>query len=101
MTWWAPIDHPTDRPPALADVDVAGRLRVVADAYGMTSAQRWRVVPTALRMASNTVLTSRAAAEADPVFLRWWEEGLADILPRREAWLRAEADRIDAAVRSG
>lgn len=101
MTWWAPIAHPCDRPPGLADVDVASRLRVLADAYGMTGAQRRDVVPTAVRMASNAVLGMRAAAEADPVFLRWWQEGLVDSLPRRVAWLRSEVDRIDAAVRSG
>jgi hypothetical protein len=36
LYWWAPLLHPRDRAPALTDADVAGRVRVFADA-GATS----------------------------------------------------------------
>lgn len=39
-------------------------------------------------------VTLRAAAEADPVFRRWWEDGVKDRMPRAERWLLLESDRI-------
>ena len=101
MGWWVPLEHPADRPPELVGADIGGRLRLVADTYGLTPSQRTEVLPAALRRADNVVLTMRAAAAVDPVFRRWWQEGLADTLPRRREWLRAVADRLDAALRSG
>jgi Phosphotransferase enzyme family len=40
--WWTPLTHPNDRPPALRDADVPARVRIVADAYGLTQEQRAR-----------------------------------------------------------
>jgi hypothetical protein len=100
LYWWAPLMHPADRAPALAETDVAERARAFADAYGMTAAQRAQIVPVAVRRAHNTSLTMRAAAEADPVFRRWWDEGVKDRMPRTEIWLAAEAPHIDAALRT-
>ncbi len=57
---------------------------------------RAQVVPVALQRARNNRLTMEAAAAVDPVFRRWWDEGLKDQLPRAERWLTSEADRIAA-----
>ncbi len=65
----------------------------------MTATQRAQIVPVALRRAHNTSLTMKAAAKTDPVFRRWWDEGVKDRLPRAEAWLATEAPGIDAALR--
>jgi hypothetical protein len=56
------------------------------------------VVPTALKRARGSTATMRSAAEADPVFRRWWEGGTRDLLPRAEAWLQGEADRLTACL---
>jgi hypothetical protein len=96
--WWAPLTHPADRAPAMREADVPRRVRIVADAYDMSKAQRAVVVPTALRRAGNSIPAMRAAAEADPVFRRWWDGGLHDKLLRAERWLAAEADRLTAAL---
>jgi hypothetical protein len=61
LYWWAPLLHPTDRAPALVDADIP----------------RFH-------------LTSRGAAEADPVFRRFWQQGVKDRMPRAEAWLAHE-----------
>lgn len=98
MYWWVPLLHPIDRPPSLATADAAHRVRVFADAYGMSRKQRAQVLPVALLRASNTHITMRAAAEVDPVFKRWWEEGVKDRMPRAEAWLDAEGAAIEAAL---
>jgi Ser/Thr protein kinase RdoA (MazF antagonist) len=100
MSWWVPLTDPQDRAPSLVDADAAERVRTFADAYQMSAGQRARVVPTAIRRAANVTLTMRAAAEADPVFRRWWDDGLENRLRRAESWLAREADRIDLRLRS-
>jgi hypothetical protein len=47
-------------------------------------------------MAQRYQLTARAAAEADPVFRGFWEQGAKDELPRAEAWLRETGPAIAA-----
>jgi Ser/Thr protein kinase RdoA (MazF antagonist) len=98
MYWWIPLLHPIDRAPALVDADAGQRVRAFADAYGMTQAQRAEVVPLAVRRARNSHVSMRAAAQADPVFRRWWDEGVKDRMPRAEAWLAAEGASIEVAL---
>jgi hypothetical protein len=86
LYWWVPLLHPLDRPPALVDADVPRRIRTFADAYGMTAGQRRQLVPLAVRRTHNSHLTARAAAEVDPVFRRFWEQGVKDRMPRAEQW---------------
>lgn len=96
LYWWAPLLHPQDRAPALVDADIPHRAAVFADAYGMTDRQRRDLVPLATRMVHRFYLTVRAAAQADPVFQRFWHEGIKDRLPRAEAWLAQEGPAIAA-----
>ncbi|MET3934461.1 aminoglycoside phosphotransferase family protein [Arthrobacter sp. OAP107] len=98
--WWAPLLHPFDRSPSLSDTHGVERLRLFADAYGMDSRQRALVVPLAVQRSKNSLITMRAAADADPVFNRWWKEGMEERLQRAERWLAAEAPRMAAALRS-
>jgi hypothetical protein len=51
-----------------------------------------------MRRVRNTGLTMQAAAEADPVFRRWWDEGVKDRIPRAQAWLAQEGQRISAVL---
>ncbi|WP_206604354.1 phosphotransferase [Arthrobacter pityocampae] len=99
LYWWAPLCHPQDRGPALADVDVPRRVRLFVDAYGMSTVQRHQVVDAALRRQRNSAITMRAAAEADPIFRRWWEGGVKDRLPRADSWLTATAPSLREALR--
>ncbi|MCW2132071.1 aminoglycoside phosphotransferase family protein [Arthrobacter sp. VKM Ac-2550] len=98
LYWWAPLLHQTDRAPALAEADIPARVRLFADAYGMNAEQRSRLVDVAIQRSRNASLTAKAAADADPVFKRWWDEGVKDRMPRAEAWLRDNADLIRAAL---
>lgn len=97
--WWAPLLHPTDRDPALVEADVPALVAAFADAYGLSPKQRARLVPTALQRARNLHLTARAAAQADPVFLRFWEQGVKDRMPRAEQWWADNAAGVDACLR--
>jgi aminoglycoside phosphotransferase (APT) family kinase protein len=94
LYWWAPLLDPLDRAPSLVDADIPRRVRLFADAYDMTADMRVRVVPLAMRRARNATLTMRSAAQVDPVFRRWWDQGVGDRLLRAEAWLLGEGDGI-------
>jgi Ser/Thr protein kinase RdoA (MazF antagonist) len=96
LWWWAPLRDPRDRAPAFAGLDIPYRAAIFADAYGMTSQQRQDLVPLMARMAHRYHRTARAAADADPVFLRLWEQGAKDQLPRAEAWLKQASPAIAA-----
>lgn len=97
LYWWAPLVDPVDRSRVLADADVPARVRAFADAYGMTADQRRSVIQVATRAIANSALTSRAAAEVDPVFRRWWDEGGKDRMPRVVEWLAWESSALEAA----
>ncbi|WUH99158.1 aminoglycoside phosphotransferase family protein [Spirillospora sp. NBC_00431] len=96
LYWWAPLLDPEDRAPSLVGADIPHRVAVFADAYGMTGRQRRDLVPLARRMVHRFHLATRAAAEADPVFRRFWRQGVKDRMPRAEAWLALEGPAIAA-----
>ena len=98
LWWWAPLRDPQDRAPAFAGADIPHRSAVFAGAYGITAQQRQDLVPLMIRMARRYHLSARAAADADPVFRRFWEEGAKDELPRAQAWLEQAAPAIAAAL---
>jgi Ser/Thr protein kinase RdoA (MazF antagonist) len=98
LYWWAPLLHPLDRPPALMDADIPGRVVAFANAYGMTAKQRANLVPLAVKRTRELHASARAAAEVDPVFKRFWEEGVKDRMPRAEAWWIDNAEPIAAAL---
>ncbi len=94
LWWWAPLRDPRDRAPAFTTLHIPHRTAVFADAYGMTAQQRQDLVPLIIRIVHRYHLTARAAAEADPVFRRLWEQGAKDELPRAEAWLKQAGPAI-------
>ncbi len=98
MYWWVPLIDPDDRRPAARDLDAGRRLRVFADAYGMSPAQRSEVVAVAVQRARNTTVTMAAAAAADPVFARWWHGGLGERTARAVVWITGAAPRLGTAL---
>jgi hypothetical protein len=98
LYWWAQLLDPLDRAPVLRDVDVAERVALFADAYDMDADQRTGLMPLAIDMVHNFHLSAREAAKVDPVFARFWDDGVRDKMPRAEAWLAANATAITAAL---
>jgi hypothetical protein len=98
LWYWAPLKwgDPRDRAPALADADIAHRVAVFADAYGMSARQRGELAPLAVDVARRYHEDSRVSAELDPVLRKHWEDGGKDVLPRAEAWVREMAPAIAA-----
>jgi len=100
LYWWVPLLDPRDRAPAFTDLDAAHRVAVFVDAYGMTRRRREELVPLATRMIHRFHERARAAADSDSVFLRLWEEGVKDRMPRAEAWIAREGRAINARITS-
>jgi len=98
LGYWAPFAPAEDRPAALRDADVPGRVRLFADAYGMDAAQREQVLPMALARTRNAMQSMKAAAKADQAWRAAWEGGLKDELPRSIAWLTNNAHVITRAL---
>jgi hypothetical protein len=101
MMWWAPLGEPTDQDPLMRDVDVPRRCRLIADAYGMSDIDRSRLVEVAIMRTRRSWHLMKRRAETDGGgWLRMWNEGVGDVIERREAWLDRNAALLDAALTS-
>ena len=96
LYWWAPLLDPLDRAPALAEADIARRVAIFADAYGMTASQRRALVPVAGQMIRRFHISTREKADTDPVFRRMWDASAKDRLPRAERWIEQAGPAIAA-----
>ena len=97
--WWVPLQHPGDRAPAQAGVDVPARLRLLLDEYGLPAADRPGLLELADRQWRRSWLLMRANAEQrGGGWARMWAEGVGDVIQRRRAWFAAERDTLAAAV---
>lgn len=99
MMWWAPLADPADVDPLLQHVDVPRRCRLLADAYGMSQADRRRLVNVAImRTRRSWHLMKRHAETHGDGWRRMWDEGVGDVINRRLAWLERNADTIGEAL---
>jgi hypothetical protein len=99
MMWWAPLADPRDADPLLQGVDVPRRARILADAYGLSGADRERVIEVALVRSRRSwhLMKDRAETEGGG-WQRMWDEGVGDVINRREAWLERHAAALTAAL---
>jgi hypothetical protein len=99
MMWWAPLADPRDVDPLLQGVDVPRRARLLADAYGLSDADRVRVVEVAVvRSRRSWHLMKHRAESVGGGWQRMWDEGVGDVIKRREAWLDEHATALTAAL---
>jgi hypothetical protein len=99
MLWWGPLFDPRDVEPLLRDLDVPRRCRMLADAYGMSGADRARVIEvTIMRTRRSWYLMKQLAERDGGGWLRMWDEGVGDVIKRREAWLGQNAAALQAAL---
>lgn len=96
LYWWAPLLDPVDRAPAFKDLDIPGRVALFAASYGLERDQCRDLVVYAARLIQRMHARMRVAASVDPVFARFWEEGVKDRMPRAEAWIASEGPAIAA-----
>jgi hypothetical protein len=99
MLWWAPLFDPRDAEPLLRGLDVPRRCRMMADAYGMSGTDRARVIEVAVMRTRRSWYLMRRRAERDGGgWQRMWDEGVGDVIKRREAWLDENAATLEAAL---
>jgi hypothetical protein len=99
MMWWAPLSDPRDADPLLQSVDVPRRARILADAYGLSGADRERVIEVAVvRSRRSWHLMKHRAQTHGGGWQRMWDEGVGDVIKRREAWLERHAPALTAAL---
>ena len=99
MLWWAPLSDPRDVDPLLQHVDVARRARILGDAYGLSGTDRERIVEVAmLRTRRAWYLMKHRAETLGGGWQRMWDEGVGDVIKRREAWLDRHGPMLTAAL---
>jgi hypothetical protein len=99
MLWWAPLSDPRDVDPLLRDVDVARRARILADSYSLSGTDRERVMEVAvLRTRRSWYLMKQRAQTHGGGWQRMWDEGVGNVIRRREAWLDRHAAQLTAAL---
>jgi hypothetical protein len=99
MMWWAPLSDPRDADPLLQRVDVPRRARILADAYGLSDADRERVIEVAVvRSRRSWHLMKDRAETHGGGWQRMWDDGVGDEIKRREAWLERHATELTAAL---
>jgi hypothetical protein len=85
---WVPLTAPEDVWETWRGIDQAARLRVLVDAYGLGDSDRSLLVDLAVTGAQGSWLRMRAAAEQrGGGWARMWDEGVGDVIRRREEWL--------------
>ena len=99
MMWWAPLADPRDVDPLLQGADVPRRARILADAYDLSGADRERVIEVAvMRTRRSWHLMKQRAETRGGGWQRMWDEGVGDVIKRREAWLDQHAPALAAAL---
>jgi aminoglycoside phosphotransferase (APT) family kinase protein len=99
MLWWAPLSDPRDVDPLLRDVDVPQRVRILADEYGLSGTDRERIMEVGmLRTRRAWYLMKQRAETLGGGWQRMWDEGVGDVIKRREAWLDRHAATLIAAL---
>jgi hypothetical protein len=97
---WAPLREERDQPERLRGRGLA-RLRLFADAYGLTTAERRRVVEALPQtQAWAYAIVRRAIDDGHETFERMWADGGADRADRTQTWLREHGLQARAALES-
>jgi hypothetical protein len=99
MMWWAPFADPRDVDPLMEGVDVLRRARILADAYGLSDADRERIVEVGvMRTRRAWYLMKHRAQTHGGGWQRMWDDGVGDVIKRRGAWLDRHAAALTAAL---
>lgn len=92
---WAPITDPLDRDPAQLALDTGPRLRLFADAYGLSPRERLDLLPTARLRFDRSYVAMRHKAETEGGgWERMWSAGAGQSIRRAAAWLDAHEDEL-------
>ena len=92
---WVPLRDPVDAWPGWEALDHFRRLRIFADAYGWDRDERRRVPGLGVDAAALSHDRMRHnAATLGGGWARMWDEGVGELILRRQSWLEANAERL-------
>jgi hypothetical protein len=99
MLWWVPFGADEDLDPAMRGLDRPRRCRLIADAYGLSQADRLRVMDLAIALNERAWHLMKYRAETlGGGWQRMWDEGVGDKIKARQIWLESAAGAITAAL---
>ena len=99
MSMWGPVHDPSDPVPGMEGLDPFARARLIADAYGLTDAQRAEVPGIFVDRLSLSLVEKRAAA-GDAAFIEMLaRQGGAGRAERRRRWLEENIGSLRDAMR--
>ncbi|MFC4911442.1 phosphotransferase [Actinomadura gamaensis] len=93
---WAPIADPADRDVLLHGVDAGRRMRLFADAYGLSADERRELLPAARVRFERSYRAMRTRAEGGGAWARLWRGGVGPRIRRAQDWLEVHWDELDA-----
>jgi hypothetical protein len=70
----------------------------LADAYGLSETDRRRVIEVSIARTRRSWYLMKQRAQTGGDWLRMWDEGVGDVIKRREAWLERNASVLEAAL---
>lgn len=92
---WIPLRDPDDSYAGWEHLNLLRRLRIFADAYGWSEAERQLLPSHGVEAAAQSFERMRHnAATLGGGWARMWDEGVGGIISRRRLWLEANAGRI-------
>lgn len=95
---WVPLREDVDVPDSRRGRTMS-RLGLALDAYGVTGAQRHRVVDAQVPCHDWMIDVVRAGVvQGNRAFVRYWHDGGRERSARTRAWFAAQADRLHEAV---
>lgn len=100
MLWWGPFGAEEDLDPRLHGLDVPRRCRLIADTYQLSDDGRERLVEVAvLQNRRAWHLMKHRAETLGGGWRRMWDEGVGEIIQRRQDWLEQHAAVLTTALR--
>lgn len=92
MLWWGPFGADEDLDPRQRGLDRLLRCALIADTYGLDAAGRARLVEVAIAQNRRAWHLMKHRAETlGGGWQRMWDEGVGDIIHRRQLWLDENA----------
>jgi hypothetical protein len=96
---WIPLCDPVDRAAVYRSIDVAGRLRLMLDAYGRDLVPASLFLEAAdLRFAAGYAAMKWAAENVGGGWARMWDEGVGEVIARRVTWFASVRDDLADAI---
>ncbi|WP_420111208.1 phosphotransferase [Pseudactinotalea sp.] len=99
LLWWGPWMHPSDRQEAVSAVDPFARGALLVDAYGLDDDGRRRLLPVSREIAELSWHGMKRRADTlGGGWRRMWNDGIGDVILRRQEWLAKHEGSLASAV---